>query len=96
LITNYGQAATSDKNNIISDGEFRNYQSMTQSQIQDFLTSENSFLAAYKTVDNDGVEKLPSEMIINAANKYQINPKVIITMLQKEQSIIQESRPLYN
>lgn len=88
IFTNYGQAATSDKNNIISDGEFRNYQSMTQSQIQDFLTSENSFLATYKTVDNDGVEKLPSEMIINAANKYQINPKVIITMLQKEQSII--------
>ncbi|RZN35120.1 MAG: hypothetical protein EF813_09125 [Methanosarcinales archaeon] len=78
----------SNKDNIISDDEFRNCQSMIQNDIQKFLVNQNCFLATYKTADVDGVKKLPSEMIYNAAQKYHINPKVILTMLQKEQSII--------
>ena len=85
------QGTIPNKDNIISDDEFRNCQSMTQNDIQNFLANQNCFLATYKTADVDGVEKLPSEMIYNAAQRYHINPKVILTMLQKEQSIISTS-----
>jgi len=88
IFTTPAQGTISNKDNIISDDEFRNCQSMTQNDIQKFLANQNCFLATYKTADVDGVEKLPSEMIYNAARKYHINPKVVLTMLQKEQSII--------
>ena len=91
IFINPAQGIISNKDNIISDSEFRDYQSMTQSNVQTFLVNQNCFLATYKTTDVDGVEKLPSEMIHNAAQKYQINPKVILTILQKEQSIISTS-----
>ena len=92
IFINPAQGTISNKHNIISDSEFRDYQSMTQSNVQTFLVNQNCFLSTYKTTDVDGVEKLPSEMIYNAAQKYHVNPKVILTMLQKEQSII--STPL--
>lgn len=92
VFINPAQGTISNKDNIISDSEFKDYQSMTQSNIQTFLVNQNCFLATFKTTDVDGVEKLPSEMIYNAAQKYHVNPKVILTMLQKEQSII--STPL--
>jgi len=76
------------KDFIISDKEYRDYQSMSLTQIQRFLEDHNSFLASYRTQDVEGVERSAAEIIFNAAQKYYINPRVIIVTLQKEQSLI--------
>jgi hypothetical protein len=77
-----------NKEFIISDEEFRNHESMTLIEIQNFLEERGSCLATYKTVDIDGAERFASAIIFNAAQKYHINPKVILTTLEKEQVLI--------
>lgn len=98
-----------NKNNIISDFQMFDYNSMTQSQIQQFLQSKNSYLANYYT---DGwpiscdthtgsessncqtmTQMSASEIIYSAAQRYRVNPKYILIMLQKEQSLVQNQNP---
>lgn len=115
------QAASSDidYNNIISDAEVEDYDSMTQVEIKDFLRSKNSKLANYwyfgdnpsptelgfdpkdrtrKIIPASEVPDFPkkrsaTEIIYNAAMEFRINPKFLLTMLQKEQSLIENSNP---
>lgn len=94
-------------NNLISDADFIDTDSMTEQQIQDFLAANNSYLKDYK--ENC---KTASRIIFEAANGLYdaavgdwhhisinaqtgtVSPKVILVMLQKEQSLI--STPTYN
>ena len=76
------------RNNIISDADFRNYQSMTLTEIQAFLEGIPSFLATYNTQDFNGIIRSAANIIYNASQNYKINPQVIITTLQKEQSLV--------
>ncbi|MDD4290429.1 MAG: hypothetical protein PHH83_04160, partial [Patescibacteria group bacterium] len=78
-----------NKNNIISDFQMFDYNSMTQAQIQQFLQSKNSYLANYLTEDFEGIIKAASQIIYEAAQRYRVNPKYILVTLQKEQSLIQ-------
>jgi hypothetical protein len=78
-----------NKNNIISDFQMFDYNSMTQAQIQQFLQSKNSYLANYLTEDFEGIVKSASQIIYEAALRYSVNPKYILVTLQKEQSLIQ-------
>ena len=71
------------KNFLISDADFTDYKSMSLSDIEMFLDSHGSFLANY--MENG---ESASEIIYNAANKYRINPKVILVTMQKEEGII--------
>lgn len=90
---NYGLTGIDGKDNIISDVEYRDYQSMSLAQIQTFLESWNSHLATYRAEDYLGVERNASEIIYNAAQNYSINPEVILATLQKEQSLITDPNP---
>ena len=90
---NYGLMGIDGKDNIISDVEYRDYQSMSLAQIQTFLESWNSYLATYKAENYLGVERNASEIIYNAAQNYSINPEVILATLQKEQSLITDPNP---
>ncbi|MDZ7721625.1 MAG: choice-of-anchor D domain-containing protein [candidate division KSB1 bacterium] len=87
------------KNYVTSNDDFLNYQSMSISDIQYFLenvVNGGSFLSDFKTEDIDGVVRSAAEIIFNASQNYhsyditpdKINPQVIITTLQKEQSLI--------
>ncbi|HNV97034.1 MAG TPA: hypothetical protein PKL13_01825 [bacterium] len=78
-----------NKNNIISDFQMFDYNSMTQAQIQQFLQGKNSYLANYSTEDFEGIPKSASQIIYEAAQRYKVNPKYILVTLQKEQSLIQ-------
>lgn len=114
--------------NIISDAVMANYNSMTVSEIQNFLESKNScnnrdynlylqYTKAHPSIDwhwdgepynghfvclseehfGDGEEigsgMTAAEIIHDAAQKNQINPQVLIVLLQKETSLITDPVP---
>ncbi len=77
-------------NYIISDSDLTDYNSMYMGQIQDFLIQKNSYLASY--VDPD-VRITAAQAIYDSARLHKINPKYILVLLQKEQSLIEDSNP---
>lgn len=74
--------ASFDRTNAMSDHEFTDAGSMSQPQIQSFLESKGSVLS--KPVNG----MLPSQAILDAANRNGINPKVLLARLQTEQGLI--------
>src|SRR3989344_7019012 len=82
-----------DPNQIISDSELWDYPSMPLESIQYFLETQGGILGTYRATDYFGVEKSAAEIIYEAAQRYQINPKWIIATLQKEQSLVTNPAP---
>lgn len=75
-----------DYNYILSDNDMFEYDSMTQEQIIEFLQNKGSQLINYV----DPVTSLPATTIIyRAAQDWQINPKYLIVLMQKEQSLVE-------
>ena len=72
-----------DKNFLISDSDFTEFDSMGLSDIETFLKSNGSFLSGYS---ENG--KSAAEIIYNAAQKYKISPKVLLVTMQKEEGLI--------
>ncbi|MDD2647107.1 MAG: hypothetical protein PHV78_03540 [Patescibacteria group bacterium] len=87
-IPNFSFALTFDPNYIISDHELTNWQSATKDEIIGFLKGKGGALSAYYTSDLDNQVKHAGEIIYNAATRYQINPLVIVTIVQKEQTLV--------
>lgn len=83
-------AATFNPNLVITDEELTNYHSMDLNAIKNFLTEKGSKLATY--VDPQ-VRMYIYQVIYDSAIAYQINPKYILTLLQKEQSLITDPNP---
>lgn len=79
-------AAYFNPDNILTDEEYTNSKSLTVSGIQKFLAKKGSELAVLK-YNGKSVAKI----IYEAAQKYDINPKLIIATAQKEQSSITDS-----
>ncbi|MCD4760959.1 hypothetical protein K8R42_03615, partial [bacterium] len=104
------QAAEADYNNIISDQESVDYNSMDRGDIQDFLESKNSYLSTYKYSGNNPslaqlaldpelkyhASRKASEIIYNSAQEWHINPQFLITMMEKEMSLITDTTPTEN
>lgn len=96
--------------NIISDGEVNNYNTMTQVQIRDFLQDHNSYLSTYFYEGNNpgpvelGIDpageyfkqRSATEIIWNAAQEAKINPQFILTTLQKEMGLVENPQPVEN
>ncbi len=78
---------------IISDEEMQSTANWTTSDIQKFLQDKGSYLATLIAEDANGQVKPASEIIYQAAQAYQINPKYILVTLQKEQSLITDDTP---
>ena len=94
-----------NKNEIISQFQMFDYNSMSESEIQSFLVSKSSYLANYYTEgwpincdmktgsDTSNCQTMirmkASAIIYSAAQRYRVNPRFILTMLQKEQGLIQ-------
>src|SRR3989338_1289105 len=80
-------------NNIITDNDVTDYNSMTIEQIRDFVNQQGGTLGAYL----DPASNMPAYWLIwQAAQEFRINPKFILTMLQKEQSLITDPHPTQN
>jgi len=80
-------------NNLIADAVVEDYNSMTLEQIKEFVVNQGGTLATY--IDPHMV--MPAYWIIwNTAQEFKINPKFILTMLQKEQSLVTDPAPTQN
>ena len=113
-----------DPGNIISDYTMSNYNSMTEAEIQKFLTEKNpcnnrdkksyeSLTAQYPNITwhwkdghfvcvseelfGDGMVigegKTAAKIIYETAQKYKINPQVLIVLIEKESGVITDSFP---
>jgi hypothetical protein len=83
--------AVFNPNYLISDEELTDYVSMEMGEIQAFL--EKGYLADYKTTDIDGRTRYASDIIWRAGQRNGVNPKVVLVMLQKEQSLVTDDNP---
>ena len=92
-LNNHTQARPFNPNFIIDDYEFIDVSSMSVEAIRRFLNSKSGILKSYSVIDIDGVERDAAEIIGRAALNYSINPKFILALLQREQSLIEDSNP---
>jgi hypothetical protein len=80
--------AVFDPEYIISDNDLVDYSRMSANDIQNFFNQFPGALKDYQTKDIDDQLKPASEIIFNAAVRHQINPQVLITLIQKEQALV--------
>ncbi len=80
-------------NFIISDSEMADSQAMSLEEIKTFLESKPGILDNYEVLTPLGMNKSAAEIIYEASHAYQINPRVLLVMLQKEQSLIENPSP---
>jgi hypothetical protein len=89
----FARAADFDPNFIISDAEATETQSFDAEGVQAFLEAQGSGLANYTVIDTDGVARRASDIIYNAAVKYQVSPRFLLALLQREQSLVTDPAP---
>ncbi len=80
-----------DPNYILSDAEMTDAQAMDLNQIQAFL--ERGTLATYKSPDWEGRTRYAADIIWRTAQNHDINPRFLLVLLQKEQSLITDLDP---
>jgi hypothetical protein len=81
-------AATFNPALVISDDSFRAYDSMSVADIQAFLNTQPGVLKTLKTPDYRGKRKSAALIVWEACQHSHVSPKVMLTMLQKEQSLL--------
>ncbi len=81
---------------VISEANYRASGSMTAEQIQAFLDAQPGTLKNYVGSDHAGKRKTAAQMIAEAAANWGVSPAVIMTTLQKEQSLLVRSNPTQN
>lgn len=81
-----------DPEYIISDAELTDSYSMDLNQVRSFLSSRGA-LGDMRLADHEGRTRWAADIIWYAAQNNGINPKVLLVMLQKEQSLIEDEDP---
>ncbi len=93
LVTSYEDNPDFNPNYIISDDEMVDYTSMSIEQVRDFVADKGGVLDTYI----DPTTKLAAYYVIwQAAQANKINPKFLLTLLQKEQSLVTDNDPSNN
>jgi hypothetical protein len=93
-----------DPNYIIGDQEILDSGSMTLEEVKQFLAAKNGYLANYRIAactDDDVLNQRPctgpvksaAEIIYDRAQVNKVNPKFILVLLQKEQSLVEDASP---
>lgn len=85
------QAFEFHKNFILSDHEFRDAGALTLNGIKNFLKEKGSFLQDYITTDVSGESASAAKIIYDTAQTYDLNPKMLLVMAEKESSAITRS-----
>ena len=85
-------AASFDPNFVVADRDMTNKNGMSLEGIQSFM-SDKGALGSLEIEDLDGKVKRASDIVYRVANEFLINPKFILVMLQKEQSLVTASNP---
>lgn len=89
------QARFFDPNDIFTDAELFDSNSLSRTAIQQFLDAKNSVLKNV-TAAIEGVPKLVSEMIYEVGKKYGVSQKFLLAKLQHEQGLIEKSTTSQN
>lgn len=76
---------------LLSDADMVDAKSMSLTDISRFLTRGG--LSSYTDTDVDGVDRTASEIIWNAAQEFELSPKFLLTLLQREQSLVEDPTP---
>lgn len=84
-------AVTYDPLNVISYDTWRGSSSMSAADIQAFLETKPGPLKTLVAKDHAGVKKSAALIIWEAARAWNLNPKVILATLDKEQSLISQA-----
>lgn len=87
------KAAEFNPNFIISDADLENHLTMDETAIQQFLNDKSGILKSTLFEDTDGSMKTAAQIISSAAKENRINPRFLLVMLQKEQSLITDDTP---
>lgn len=85
-----------DPNYIIGDEEVIDHTAMDLNFIKQFLSVKGGYLANFSTADPNGNLMSAAEIIYDRAVTNKVNPKFLIVLLQKEQSLIEEPSPTQN
>lgn len=85
------RASAFDPNFIISDEEILDENGMTLEEVEAFLSQ--GYLGEYETFDSQGTLRTAAEIIYKAAQDHGINPKFLLVLLQKEQSLVTDDDP---
>lgn len=85
--------AAYDPGIIIEDHELFGGDLMSVEEIQMFLDSHRGLLKTYYTQDIDGRHQPAAAIIYNAAFRHNINPRILLVLLQKEQGLITDPTP---
>ncbi len=84
------QAVTFNPSLILTDEELADANALNLDQIKNFLKNKGSYLTNYV---EPTVRMYVYQIIYDNAQFYQINPKYLLTLLQKEQGLITETNP---
>ncbi|NCF75293.1 MAG: hypothetical protein GWO87_02290 [Xanthomonadaceae bacterium] len=87
---------TFDPNYILSDEELEDYNSMSLNDVENFLGQQKGILKNYVCEDKAGEKRKAPEVIYTLAQKNKLNPKFMLTLLQKEQSLLTDPHPTEN
>ncbi|MFZ6015187.1 MAG: hypothetical protein ACOYUZ_02410 [Patescibacteria group bacterium] len=79
-------------NFILTDDDIFDINGMNYDYLKNFLRSKGR-LADLKVMDTDGEMKPAVDIIWRVSNVYKINPKYLVALLQKEQSLVEDPDP---
>ncbi|MBP9864690.1 hypothetical protein KBC54_04575 [Patescibacteria group bacterium] len=82
-----------DPNRILQDEDIFNVTGMTYSQMVQFMRTRGP-LADTMLTDIDGVKKPASQIIWRVTTSYKLNPKYLLALIQKEQSLVEDPDPI--
>lgn len=77
---------------VLNDEDVFSVQGMTKRQLEIFLSAKGT-LGDYVGKDIDGTKKSAADIIWNISNMYQISPRYLLALLQKEQSLVEDPDP---
>lgn len=86
-------AAEFDPSFIIEDHDLTAHTSMSRADVVDFLNTHNGQIARQFFRDVDGTQQSAADIIFRAALTHRISPRVLLVLLQKEQSLVTDPSP---
>lgn len=81
-----------DPNRILDDDDIFNVHAMSYDRMVTFLRSKGT-LADHVTPDTDAIPKKIPDILWRVATSYKINPKYLMALMQKEQSLVEDPNP---
>ena len=81
-----------DPNRVLEDNDVFDVSGMSYARLVEFLRVKGT-LADVRLADIDGIPKTGAEIIWRVATSYKINPKYLLALIQKEQSLVEDPSP---